>query len=55
MSIYSGFYTSNYANYEANGVKRKAEYLFYTELSEKNTDEDEFTYNPTIVGLKTYG
>lgn len=52
MSIYSGFYTSTYANYESDGVTRKAEYLFYTGLS---SSDDSLTYNPTIVGIKTYG
>eukprot|EP00347_Sterkiella_histriomuscorum_P002642 403367358 len=61
MSIFSGFYTSNYANFDANGIKRKAEYLFYTEFqsagsstNSTNTDDD-LNYNPTIVGIKTYG
>lgn len=33
MSIYAGFYTSDYAEYNADGLRRKAEYLFYTEFS----------------------
>ena len=33
MSIYSGFYTSNYSELSKDGLKRKAEYIFYTELS----------------------
>jgi hypothetical protein len=60
MSIYAGFYTSNYAGFESDGVKRKAEYLFYTEITTntkgdktENTD-DSLSYNPTIIGLKTY-
>lgn len=60
MSIYAGFYTSNYAEYEADGLRRKSEYLFYTELSAQSgtnttSSSDDLTYNPTIVGVKAYG
>lgn len=59
MSIYAGFYTSNYAEYDSHNLKRKAEYLFYTELSAQGgnstADDDDINYNPTIVGIKTYG
>ena len=61
MSIYSGFFTSNNAEVDTGSLKRKAEYLFYTE-SQTNakpingTDtSEELSYSPTLTGVITYG
>lgn len=37
MSIFSGFYTSNYASMNQDQVKRKAEYIFYTVANTTDT------------------
>jgi hypothetical protein len=61
MSIYSGFYTSNYAELSKNGIKRKAEYIFYTEFQSygktlNHTDGGgQISYSPTLTGVLTYG
>lgn len=62
MSIFSGYYVSNYAELSSDGVRRKAEYIFYSELSSFGrsvngtaTDTSNINYNPTKEGFMTYG
>lgn len=62
MSVYSGYYVSDYAEPTADGLRRKAEYIFYTELSSFGrsengtaTDSQNIVYSPTKEGITTYG
>lgn len=62
MSVFSGFYVSNYSKLTTDGLRRKAEYIFYTELtpivrSENGTatDSQTISYNATAEGFITYG
>jgi hypothetical protein len=62
MSIYSSFYVQNYSELSSDGLRRKAEYIFFTEFSaftrNENgtvTDNDSLIYSPTKEGFMTYG
>jgi magnesium-transporting ATPase (P-type) len=62
MSVFSGFYVSNYSKLTTDGLRRKAEYIFYTELSPivraengTATDSQTISYNATAEGFMTYG
>lgn len=63
MSIYSGFFTSDYSETaeSASGVKRKAEYLFYTETQSNDPANNgtqstsNIQYSPTVTGAMTFG
>lgn len=62
MSVFSGYYVSNYAELSQDGLRRKAEYIFYTELSQFGrsmngtaTDNQGVNYSPAAEGFMTYG
>jgi magnesium-transporting ATPase (P-type) len=62
MSVCSGFYVSNNAQLSSDGIRRKAEYLFYTEISTFGrsvngtaTDSGNVNYSSTTEGLMTFG
>eukprot|EP00347_Sterkiella_histriomuscorum_P004736 403359304 len=60
MSIFSGFFTADNAQFDKDGLKRKAEYLFYTEFQSSShganrTQQQEIGYNSGLEGLSTYG
>ena len=62
MSVSSGFYVSQNAELSADGLKRKAEYIFYTEITTYGssvngtaTDTSSIGYNPTKEAVYTYG
>lgn len=62
MSVSSGFYVSQNAELSADGLRRKAEYIFYTEITTYGrsvngtaTDTSSIGYNPTKEAVYTYG
>ena len=62
MAVSSGFYVSLNAELSADGVRRKAEYIFFTQITTYGrsvngtaTDTSSIGYNPTKEGVYTYG
>lgn len=62
MAVFSAYYVSNYAELTSDGLRRKAEYIFYTELSAFGrsmngtaTDSSNINYSPATEGVTTYG
>jgi magnesium-transporting ATPase (P-type) len=62
MSVSSGFYVSSNAELSSDGLRRKAEYIFFTEISTFGrsvngtaTDSESIGYNPTKEAVRTYG
>lgn len=62
MSVSSGFYVQQNAVVSQDGLRRRAEYIFYTQISsfsqkqEKDTatDTNNIGYNPTSEAVTTY-
>lgn len=55
MSLFSGFFTSNYGSTDSNS-KQKAEYLFFVEATRTaSTNFTDSTISPTLTGVSTYG
>lgn len=62
MSVYSSFYVSNYAELTSDGLRRKAEYIFYTQIGTSvrsvngtATDSNSIGYSSTKEAFMTYG
>jgi len=62
MAVSSGFYVSSNAELSSDGLRRKAEYIFFTQLSTYGrsvngtaTDTSNIGYNPTKEAVYTYG
>lgn len=62
MSVSSGFYVSANAELSEDGLRRKAEYIFFTEASTlgrsvngTETGSNSIGYNPTKEAVLTYG
>jgi phospholipid-translocating ATPase/phospholipid-transporting ATPase len=62
MAVSSGFYVSQNTELSSDGLRRKAEYIFFTEITTFGrsvngtaTDTSSIGYNPTKEAVMTYG